>query len=103
MTVGVVVALAAGIYATRLTGMFALSRWQHHPLVEAALRLVPVSVMAAVVALQIFTSGRELGVDARAWGAVAAALAAWRRQPLVVVLVAAASVTAVVRAAGIAG
>lgn len=102
MTLAVVVALAAGIYATRLTGMFALSRWLRHPGVEAALRLLPVSVMAAVVALQVFTSGRELGIDARAWGAVVAALAAWRRQPLVVVLVAATAVTAAVRAAGIA-
>lgn len=102
MTVPVVLALAVGIFGLRLTGMFGLSRWLRRPAVESALRLVPVSVMAGVVALQVLTKGRDLGVDARAWGALAAALAVWRRLPLVVVLVLAAATTALVRATGLA-
>lgn len=102
MTVAVVLGVAAGIYGLRLVGMFALSRWLRVPAVDAALRAVPVAVIAAVVVLQVFTRGQQLGVDARAYGAAAAALATWRRQPLVVVLIAASAVTALVRASGLA-
>ena len=102
MTAAVVLALGVGIYALRLTGMLALAPWLRRPGVEAALRLGPTAVSAAVVALQVFVLGDRLALDARAWGAAAAAVCVWRRQQLVVVLVAAAVVTAVVRATGLA-
>ncbi len=102
MTAAVVVALAVGIYSLRLTGMLALSRWLQRPGIEAALRLVPTAVIAGVVSLQVFAAGDRLTLDARVWGAAAAALCVWRKLPLVAVLVVAVLVTAAVRRIGLA-
>jgi hypothetical protein len=44
-----------------------------------------------------FADGKDLVVDARAAGVAAAALAAWRRAPLIVVIVLGAAVTAAIR------
>lgn len=100
MTLPVVLVLAVGIYTLRALGMFALAGRQIGEQLHATLQLIPVVVIAAVVSLQVFTQGQDLRVDARAWGAAVAAVAAWRRVPLIVVLVASSAVTAVVRAAG---
>lgn len=93
----VVVVLAAGIFGLRLLGMFVLSRGIAHPLLERLARLVPVTVIASVVALQTFTRGRDLVVDARLLGLVVAAVLAWRKAPLLVVVLGAAAVTATAR------
>ncbi len=89
---------AIGIVALRQLGMFVLRGTARGGLAEKLLRLVPVSVVAAVVALNTLTTGGSLVVDARAAGAAAAVVAVWRRANLVVVLVVAAATTALVRA-----
>ncbi|MEM8922037.1 MAG: AzlD domain-containing protein [Actinomycetota bacterium] len=92
------VALAVGVYGQRLAGMVAArfvepdGRWQ------AVLAAVPLAIIAAVVALQVATSGGSPALDARLAGLAAAALCAWRRLPLAVVVLAAAATTALVRA-----
>ncbi len=92
-----VVVLAAGILAMRLTGMFVLARGLGNEVIERLARLVPVTVISSVVALQTFTHGRELVLDARVLGVATAMLLAWRKAPLLVVIVAAAAVTALAR------
>ena len=97
LTWRVVVVLAVGILTLRLLGMFVLARGMGHPVLERLGRLVPVTVIASVVALQTFTRGRELTVDARVLGVGVAVVLAWRRAPLLLVIVAAAAVTALAR------
>ena len=64
-------------------------------------RLISASVPALVAALIVtgtFAAGRELVLDARAGGLAAAIVAVLARAPMLVVLVAAAGMTALLRA-----
>ena len=65
--------------------------------VERCLALVPAALISALVVKNTFSTGNELVLDARAAGVAAAAIAAWRRAPLIVVIVLGAAVTALVR------
>lgn len=98
MTLQAVLLAAVGIVTLRQLGMFVLRGTAQGGAAEKLLRLVPVSVVAAVVALNTLTTKGNLVIDARAAGAAAAAIAVWRRANLVVVLVVAAVTTALVRA-----
>jgi hypothetical protein len=55
------------------------------------------------VVMNTFSTGNDLVVDARAAGVGVAAVAAWRRAPLVIVIVLGAVVTALVRQVAAAG
>ena len=56
------------------------------------------ALVSALVIKDTFSTGQDLVLDARAAGVAAAAMAAWRKAPLVLVIVIGAAVTAVVRA-----
>jgi hypothetical protein len=60
--------------------------------------LLPVALLAALVAIQTFTNGQRLTVDARAAGLAAAVVALALRAPFLVVVITAAAVTAGLRA-----
>jgi branched-subunit amino acid transport protein len=62
--------------------------------------LLPVALLAALVAVQTFGSGQALIVDARFPGVAAAAIALVLRAPFLVVVVAAGVVAAGLRYAG---
>ncbi|MDA3039385.1 MAG: AzlD domain-containing protein, partial [Actinomycetota bacterium] len=64
------------------------------------LTLLPLSIVASVVAVQVATTGRTVVLDARVVGVGLAAVLAWKRVPLGVVVLAAAGATAATRAAG---
>jgi hypothetical protein len=55
-------------------------------------------MLCALVVKDTFSTGQDLVLDARALGVGVAAIAAWRRAPLIVVIVLGAAVTAVARA-----
>ena len=57
-----------------------------------------IGFLAAIIVADTLGIGRHLQLDARAAGVAAAAVAAWRRAPLIGVIVVAAAVTAVLRA-----
>lgn len=63
--------------------------------------LAPALLAGLVVSETVSGSGRSLVIDARLGGLAAAALALWRGAPPYVVVVAAAAVTAALRALGI--
>ena len=91
----------AGVFAIRMFGGFGLAsligeseQWKR------LLTLLPLSIVASVVAVQVFTSGREVVIDARVVGVGLAAVLAWKRVPLGVVVIVAAAATALTRAAG---
>jgi Branched-chain amino acid transport protein (AzlD) len=61
-------------------------------------QVVTAALICALIVQNTFSTGNELVLDARAVGVSSAAIAAWRRAPLVVVIVLGAAVTALVRA-----
>jgi hypothetical protein len=60
-------------------------------------QLLASALLAALVVVETFGEGRSLVLDARVVGAAFAAVAAWRRAPMIVVVVGAAAVTALAR------
>ncbi len=69
------------------------------PRLGSVVRLLAPAILAALVVSQTFATDRSLEVDARAVGVAAALVALWLKAPVLVVIVAAAVTTAVVRAA----
>lgn len=97
MTWTLVVLLAAGAYAFKVLGLVIVGDRQIPPVLDRCLALIPAALVSALVVKDTFSLGRHLQVDARAAGLAAAAIAAWRKAPLIAVIVIAAVVTAGVR------
>jgi branched-subunit amino acid transport protein len=95
-----VLTLAAGAYACKVLGLVVIGARRVPPVVDRCLVLIPAALISALVVKDTLSLGQQLVFDARALGVGAAALAAWRRAPLVVVIVIGAAVTALVRAIG---
>lgn len=67
------------------------------PRVASLIGLLAPALLAALVAINTFGSDRALVLDDRVLGMAAAGVAVWRKAPLLLVVVIAASVTAVAR------
>jgi branched-subunit amino acid transport protein len=89
--------LTLGAYAFKVTGLVILGGRSLPPIFERCLALIPAAVVTALVMKDTFTQGQELVLDARALGIAVAVIAAWRKAPLIVVIVLGAAVTALVR------
>ena len=63
----------------------------------SVIELLAPSLLAALVAVQVFGDGRGLVVDERVIGLAAAAVALWRKAPLLLVVAVAAVATALAR------
>ena len=94
---------SVGCYALKLAGHSVPQRVLDRPRVRRIAALLPVSLLAALVAVQTFGSGPALVVDARFAGVAAAAVALVLRAPFLVVVVVAGVVAAGLRYAGLAG
>ena len=99
MSWAAILALAAGTYAMKAAGPVLLGGRRLPARVERAVDLMPAALLAALVAVQTLTHGGDLTLDARAPGVAAAAVAAWRGAPFLVVVAVAMAVTAAVRSA----
>jgi uncharacterized membrane protein len=86
---------AAGCYALKFAGLSVPQRVLDDPRVQRVALLLPVALLAALIATQTFVGG----VDARAAGLGAAVIALVRRAPFLVVVAAAAVTTALLRLA----
>ncbi len=93
-----ILVLAAGCYAVKLAGLSVPPRLLEHPRVERVADLLPVALLAALIATQVFAVGRDLAVDARVLGLGAAAVALFLRAPFLVVVAVAAATAAIARA-----
>jgi branched chain amino acid efflux pump len=95
-----VLAASLGCYAEKLAGYLL----PHSTLERAAIRrvagLLPVALLAALVAVQTFAVGQTLVIDARAAGLVVAILALVLRAPFLIVVIAAALTAALLRMMG---
>jgi branched-subunit amino acid transport protein len=98
MTWTVVLLLAAGAYGCKVLGLVIVGDRRLPARLERCLQLIPAALIAALVAKDTFSTAQQLVVDARAAGVATAAVAAWRRAPLIVVIVVGAVVTATIRA-----
>jgi branched-subunit amino acid transport protein len=92
-----IILLTLGAYGFKVTGLVFLGGRSLPPMFERCLALIPAAVVTALVMKDTFTNGQELVLDARALGIAVAGIAAWRKAPLIVVIVLGAAVTALVR------
>ena len=97
MTWTLIILLALGAYAFKVTGLIILGGRSLPPVFERCLGLIPAAIITALVMKDTFTVGQDLTLDARALGIAVAVIAAWKRAPLIVVIVLGAAVTALVR------
>ena len=92
-----IAALALATAGLKVAGPLALGG---RPLPTRALNVVELlasALLAALVVVETFGKGGSLTIDARILGAAFAAVAVWRRAPMIVVVLGAAAVTAVAR------
>jgi predicted branched-subunit amino acid permease/branched-subunit amino acid transport protein len=98
-----VLVTAAGCYALKLTGLIVPRGVLDNPRVRRFAELVPIALLAALVAVQTFGAGQSLSLDpARLAGLGAAVAALLLRAPFLVVIVVAAGTAAALRALGVA-
>jgi branched chain amino acid efflux pump len=97
-----VLATAAGCYLLKLAGLTVPQRVLAHPRAQRFATLVPVALLAALIAVDAAGRGQSLALDpARLAGLAAAAVALVLRAPFLVVIVAAAGTAVALRAAGL--
>ena len=97
MTLSAVLLLAMGTYAFRIAGPLLRDRVTLSEPAREWLTLPAIALLAAIVATAVCYSGTEFGGWARVTGVGVAALLAAIRAPFVLVVVAAAGVTAALR------
>ncbi len=102
MSVTAAVLLACALaYATKLAGFSVPERLLEGPVTARALTVLPVALLAGLVAVQAFAGpGQQLVLDARAAGLGAAVVALLLRAPFLVVILVAAAVAGGLRALG---
>lgn len=88
---------AVGCYLFKLGGLSVPGAVLEHPVVQRVADLLPVALLAALIAVQVLASGPALAVDARVLGLVAATVALLLRAPFIVVVVVAAVTAALAR------
>lgn len=81
-----VVAAGLGCYLLKLAGLSLPERLLDHPTVERVADLIPVALLAALVAVQVFADGNDLVLDARALGLSVAVILLIARAPFLVVV-----------------
>jgi branched-subunit amino acid transport protein len=97
MTWALVLGLAAGAYAFKVLGLVVVGDRSLPAPLERCLALIPAALIAAIVAKDTLSIGQHLQIDARLAGVGAAIFAAWRKMPVIVVIVVGAGTTALVR------
>ncbi len=99
MTVLSIVALTIAVWGQRLLGGFVIGPMlDRRPALTRAASLIPAAVVMAVIVQLSVAQGRTLVFDERLAGMAVAAVLVWRRAPFLVVVIAAAVTTALLRA-----
>ena len=99
---GAVVVFFLKGHVAKLVGYLLPSSVLEHDGIRRITGLLPVALLAALVAVQTFASGQDLVIDARAAGLAAAIIALLLRAPFLVVVLVAAVTAALLRATGLA-
>lgn len=93
---GLVVA-SLSCYALKLAGVSLPQRWLRDPRIQRTVPLIPIALLAALVATQTFSTGQHLVLDVRAASLVVAVCAVLVRAPFLVVVGVAAATAALLR------
>jgi branched-subunit amino acid transport protein len=91
---------AAGCYLLKLAGLSVPERVLAHPFAGRVAGLIPIALLAALVAVQTLADGQSLTLDARLLGLAAAVVLLMVRAPFLVVVFGAAAVAALARMVG---
>lgn len=98
MTTIAIVAITIGVWGQRLAGAFLVGPWlEKRPRFSRAASLLPAAVVMAVIVQLTLTRAGSLVVDERLAGMAVAAVLVWRKAPFLVVVLAAAVTTALLR------
>jgi branched-subunit amino acid transport protein len=97
MTWIAVLAVGVGCYVLKLIGLSVPASVFERPLVRRIGTLLPVALLAALIAVGTFSTGTDLTVDARAAGLAAAVIALLLRAPFLLVVIVAAATSALIR------
>jgi branched-subunit amino acid transport protein len=89
--------VAIGCFAFKLAGLSVPERVLDHPLAKRAAALIPVALLGALIAVQVFGGDHELVVDARLAALVVAGVLLMLRVPFLPMVVAAAATAALLR------
>ena len=92
-----VLGAGVGCYLLKLAGLAVPPRILDHPVVERVADLIPVALLAALVAVQTLSGGHDLVVDARLAGLAVAVGLLLLRAPFLVVVVGAALTAGLLR------
>ena len=101
LVVAGIMTLSAGTFAFRLAGPALRQRMAFPPWAERLLQTAAVVMLAALVATTALTKGHGFAGLARPAGVLVGGVLAWRKAPFLVVVIAAAAVTAVARLLGV--
>jgi branched-subunit amino acid transport protein len=94
-----VVVAGFGCYLLKLAGLSVPASVLERPVVRRVADLIPVALLSALVAVQVFASGHRLVLDERAAGLAAALVLLLLRAPFLVVVLGAAVTAALLRLA----
>ena len=87
----------AACYAIKLAGLSLPQRILADERIQRVVPLLPVALLAALIATSTFATGRHLVIDARAAALLVAAAAVLLRAPFLVVVAAGAATAALIR------
>ena len=96
MWAGLLVASAA-CYGLKLAGLSLPERWLRDARLQRIVPLLPVALLAALVATQTFATGTHLVLDVRAAALAVAVVAVLLRAPFLVVVIVGAATAALLR------
>ena len=88
---------SAACYMLKLAGVSLPERWLRDARIQRTIPLLPVALLAALIATLTFSTGHRLVLDVRAAALAVAALAVLLRAPFLVVVAAAAATAALFR------
>lgn len=94
----VVIVLGVASIAIKAAGPVVLGSWTPPEWAQRVLVLVSPVVLAALVAVQVFSSGRHYQLDTKVIGLAVATIALLLRDPLLVVVISAVASSAIARA-----
>ena len=97
MWAGVLVA-SLSCYTLKLAGLSLPQRWLQDARLQRTVPLIPIALLASLVATQTFSTGRHLVLDVRAAALLVAVVAVVLRAPFLVVVAVAAATAALLRA-----
>lgn len=88
---------SAACYVIKLAGLSLPQRYLTDPRIQRTIPLLPVALLAALIATQTFSSGHQLVLDVRAAALGVAGVAVLLRAPFLVVVAAGAATAALLR------